>query len=165
MPQATIDTKTIPSRRTLHFDAISAAIAEADRLAGADRAGKLKQLGNWTFGQNLGHLASWVDYSFDGPPMTVPGIVRFMIRPFRRRFLYRPMAPGRKLPKAKTGTFGTEPLSTEEGLSRFRTNFNRIAVECPKIPNILFGPLTHDEWINLHLRHAELHLSFSHEES
>jgi hypothetical protein len=30
----------------------------------------------------------------------------------------------------------------------------------PTIPHALFGPLTHDEWIAQHLRHAELHLSF-----
>ena len=65
MRQAIIDTKTA-SRRALHFNTIPDAIAEADRLAAADRAGKLKQLGNWTLGQNLGHLASWVDYSFMG---------------------------------------------------------------------------------------------------
>jgi Protein of unknown function (DUF1569) len=149
-----VDSKSIPNRRTLHFTTIPQVIAAADR------AGKLTQLGNWTFGQNLGHLASWVDYSFNGPPMTVPTPIRMLIRPFRRRFLYKRMAPGRKLPKSKTGTFGTDPLSTDEGLSRFRTNFTRISTECPKIPNVLFGPLTHDEWINLHLRHAELHLSF-----
>ena len=147
-------------RRTLHFTTIPQAIAEADRLAAADRAGKLTQLGNWTFGQNLGHLASWGDYSFDGPPMKIPAILRMFIRPFRRRFLYKPMSPGSRLPKVQAGTYGTELLSTDEGLSRFRTNFNRIAAECPTKPNILLGPLTHDEWINLHLRHAELHLSF-----
>ncbi len=71
------------------------------------------------------------------------------------------MGAGARIPKVPNGTLGTELMSTEEGLSSFRANFQRIAAECPTRPNVIFGPLTHDEWINLHLRHAELHLSFS----
>src|SRR5580704_9184115 len=127
MPPQPINTKTLPTRRQLHFNTIPQAITEADRLAAAERAGKLTQLGNWTFGQNLGHLASWVDYSFNGPPMKIPAIVRMFARPFRRRFLFKPMSPGSKIPGTQTGTFGTDLLSTDEGLSRFHTNFNRIA--------------------------------------
>jgi len=36
----------------------------------------------------------------------------------------------------------------------------RLRAGPPARPNVIFGPLTHDEWIQLHLRHAELHLSF-----
>ena len=30
----------------------------------------------------------------------------------------------------------------------------------PAKPNPVFGPLTHEQWIQLNLRHAELHLGF-----
>jgi hypothetical protein len=37
---------------------------------------------------------------------------------------------------------------------------NRLEAGAPNLPHILFGPLTHDQWINTHLHRAELHLSF-----
>ena len=49
-------------RRTLHFDSIDQIMADVDQLAGAQKQGKLRSLGNWTAGQNLGHLASWIDF-------------------------------------------------------------------------------------------------------
>jgi hypothetical protein len=161
MPGAsTIDTTQVLGRRGLHFATIDQAIEEADRLAMAERMGRARCLGNWTLGQSLGHLAAWVQMSFDGVPMKIPRVVRLFIRPIRGRFLYKPMSAGRKLPRVRSGTFGTEPLTLDEGLARFRQTFTRLKSETPTKPNVLFGPLTHEEWINLHLRHAELHLSF-----
>ena len=32
----------------------------------------------------------------------------------------------------------------------------------PATPNVIFGPLTHEEWKAINLRHAELHLGFVH---
>jgi hypothetical protein len=161
MPQASpIRTDQVLGRRGLHFSTIDEALAEGERVAMADRAGRVRCLGNWTLGQNLGHLATWVQMSFDGVPMKVPWFVRLFMRPMRSRFLYKPMAPGRNVPGVSNGTFGTEPLTLDEGLARFRQTYTRLKTETPSKPNVLFGPLTHDQWINLHLRHAELHLSF-----
>ena len=41
-----------------------------------------------------------------------------------------------------------------------RRAFERLQASCPPHENILFGKLTHDEWIQMNLRHAELHLGF-----
>ena len=117
-------------------------------------------MGNWTLGQTLGHLASWADYSYDGVPLKVPFFVKLIMRPMKRRFLRGPMPAGRNIPKVPGGTLATEPLSTEEGLARIRRSFSRLRDEPPTRPHLLFGPLTHEQWIQLHLRHAELHLSF-----
>jgi EAL domain-containing protein (putative c-di-GMP-specific phosphodiesterase class I) len=68
-----VDTKSVPDRRTLRFETIDQALAEADRLADADRAGRLKPLGNWALGQTLGHLATWADYSYTGTPLNPRG--------------------------------------------------------------------------------------------
>jgi hypothetical protein len=51
-------------------------------------------------------------------------------------------------------------LSRDDGISRYRAALERLAREAPTQPNVVFGPLTHDQWIKLNLRHAELHLSF-----
>lgn len=157
----TAKTAKVDGRRTLHFNRIDDALAEVDKLENPARAGTARCLGNWTFGQILGHLAAWVEYSYDGVPLKKPPlIVRVVLRPMKRRFLYKPMPAGSKIPGIPGGTIGTEPLSLDEGLARFRTAFSRLARESPTLPHLIFGPLTHEEWINQHLRHAELHLSF-----
>ena len=58
------------------------------------------------------------------------------------------------------GTVGLEELSTDDGLRRFREAFTRLRQTAPTKSNPVFGPLTHEQWIALNLRHAELHLSF-----
>jgi hypothetical protein len=161
MPTATpINTTQLFNRRTLHFNSIDEILTEADRLAAFQQAGKLRSIGNWSSGQNLGHLASWIDFSYDGVPFKVPFIARIIMRPMKKRTLYKPMKPGSRIPKLKDGTVGIDPLGFDEGLTKFRKNFSRLKSECPKIPHALFGRMTHEEWIAQHLRHAELHLSF-----
>jgi len=157
---APIDTGRIAGRRELHFTKIDEALADVEQLAAADREGRLQRVGNWTLGQTLGHLASWADYSYDGVPMKVPLFVRLMMRPMKRRFLRGPMPAGKNIPKVPGGTLAIDPLSIEEGLARFRRSFTRLRDEPPTRPHLLFGPLTHAQWIQSHLRHAELHLSF-----
>jgi Protein of unknown function (DUF1569) len=156
----TKDTRPITHRRVLHFNDLNAALADADPLAAAHSQGKLRTLGAWTPGQIFGHLSAWVDYSFDGVPLKIPFFVRWMLRPMKNRMLYKPMRPGARIPRVSGGTLGREELSFDEGLDRFRRAFTRLKTESPRLPHLIFGPLTHDEWINQHLRHAELHLSF-----
>jgi hypothetical protein len=48
----------------------------------------------------------------------------------------------------------------EESLPRYRSALERLKKETPTAPNVIFGALTHEEWIALNLRHAELHLGF-----
>ena len=148
-------------RRELKFKSVDDVLADVEMLAAAEREGKLTLLGNWTFGQLLGHLATWVDYSYDGAPLKVPAMVRYLLRLMKRRMLYRPMAPGRSIPRVEGGTLGREEISSEQGLERFGRAFERLKKEAPARPHLLFGTMTHEEWIQSHLRHAELHLSFA----
>jgi hypothetical protein len=155
-----VNTGKVSDRRTLHFKTLDEANADAAALVDAERAGKLRQLGNWPLGKNFGHLASWVNYSFDGVPLKVPWLIRKILRLAKNRTLYKPMPAGSKIPKVPGGTIGTDMLSTEEGISRLNKAYDRLKAGTPSLPHLLFGPMTHDEWINQHLRHAELHLSF-----
>jgi hypothetical protein len=144
----------------LRFESIDQALAEVDRLAEAERSGRLKRLGNWTLGQTLGHLAGWVEYGFTGYPLKVPFFIRWFLRLGKRKFLYGPMRAGVKIPGIEGGTLMTEPVSLEEGLERYRRVMNRLKIEAPTAPNPIFGRLTHEEYIAINLRHAELHLGF-----
>jgi Protein of unknown function (DUF1569) len=155
-----MDTQPSQQRRTLHFTNMDDIVRDAEKLAAAERKGKLRQLGNWTLGQASGHLAAWINYGFDGTPAKIPLIIRLFARPMRKKFIYKKMHPGGKLPKIPGGTLATDILPTDEGLARLRLACNRLKTDVPKIPNPVFGHLKADEWRNLHMRHAELHLSF-----
>ena len=74
------------------------------------------------------------------------------------------MPSGARLPKAPGGTFGTDRVPAAEGLRRLTAAYIRLKSGPPTIPNPAFGRLSEIEWTKLHLRHAELHLSFLREE-
>ena len=153
-----------PQRRTLRFETIDDALAEADRLVSAERDGRLTQRGNWPLGQMLGHLATWANFAQDGyPPEVHPPLpVRLILRLFRNRILTKGMMPGIKVGRVPGGTLGMEPMSVDDGVARYHAAMQRLKTTAPKIPNPAFGPLTHEQWIQLNLRHAELHFSFLH---
>jgi hypothetical protein len=149
-----------PNRRTLRFSTLDEVLTDARKLTDAERAGKLVRTGNWTLGQTLGHMATWVDYGFDGVPLRIPFFVRWIMRPMKKWILTKPMRSGAKIPRVAGGTLATAVIPTTEGLEHLYKAFARLASESPTLPSPLLGPMTHKEWIALHLRHAELHLSF-----
>jgi hypothetical protein len=157
---ARVNTGRATDLRAVRFTTLDELLADVDRLAAAERAGSLKRAGNWTLGQALGHLATWAQFSYDGLPMRTPWFVKLILRMQKRKYLRGPLPRGVKIPRVKGGTLGTEPLSLDEGLSRYRTVTERLRREAPTRPSEVFGVLARDEWIALHLRHAELHLSF-----
>lgn len=159
-PDAPIDTKKVTGRRTLRFQSVDDVLADVESLAAAARDGTARTLGNWSLGQILGHLATWIGYAYDGVPVTPPLLVRWLMKPMKKRFLYKAMPVGVKIPRTPGGTFGTEPMSVEEGLDRYRRALARLKSEAPQRRHPIFGPMTHAEWIAGQMRHAELHLSF-----
>src|SRR5687767_5556072 len=157
---AQVDTGRVTDLRAVRFASIDALLTDVERLAAAERAGTLRRAGNWTLGQALGHLATWVDFSYDGNPLKPPWFVRVLVRMRKKRYLTEGLPRGVKIPRVEGGTLGTERLPLDEGLARYRNSLERLRREAPTKPNVIFGPLTHDEWIALQLRHAELHLGF-----
>lgn len=155
-----VDTGKIAGRRLLRFESIDQVMADVDRLVEAERAGRLRRLGNWTLGQTLGHLAAWAEYGYTGSPLKVPFLIKWILRLRKRKFLYGPMRAGVKIPGVEGGTLATDPVPLEEALGRFRRVMERLKAEPPTAPSAIFGKLTHDEAIALNLRHAELHLGF-----
>lgn len=155
-----VDTSKVSGRRTLRFANLDEALADAEKLVGAERAGQLVRVGNWTLGQALGHLAAWVGYGFDGPPIRPPWFVKLILRTRKNKYLNHGMPAGVHIPRVEGGTLATERLSTDDGLAKYRAAVDRLRAGCPEQPNVIFGRLTHAEWIQLNCRHAELHLSF-----
>jgi hypothetical protein len=97
----------------------------------------------------------------DGFDHHMPWPMRFVISLlFKRKFLSQPMKAGFKLPKKTATEIVPPPTSLEEGLLCIRQALDRLQMESKRAPSAFLGPLTRDEWDQLHCRHAELHLSF-----
>src|SRR5262249_35837011 len=157
---AAVDTGKIAGRRVLHFDSLDQMLADVDQLVDAERKGRLKRLGNWTLGQTLGHLATWIEYGYTRCPLKPPFFIRWILRLQKKKFLRGPMPAGVKIPRVEGGTLGTDPLPLDEALPRFRRAAERLKTEPPTEPSPALGKLTHEEGIALNLRHGELHLGF-----
>lgn len=152
-------------RRALHFNSVDEVLKEVDRVVAADRAGKLRCTGNWTAGQTFGHLATWIEFNYQGfpPEAHPPWPVRVIAKVLRKRILYKPMMAGMKIGRIPGGTLGLESISTDEGARRLREALGRLKRhEEPKFESPAFGPMTEDERLALNYRHAELHLGFMH---
>jgi hypothetical protein len=157
-----IDTAKVHDRRRLHFESFDDLVAEVDRLVAADAAGTLRCAGNWTAGQTFGHLATWINFYFEGFPFSVPWFVKLFLRAKKQAYLRDGMPPGVRIPRTENGTYGTEPLTTAEGAGRLRAAVARLRFEPARFDSPAWGPMSLEERIILNLRHAELHLGFLH---
>ncbi|HRQ74597.1 MAG TPA: DUF1569 domain-containing protein [Phycisphaerales bacterium] len=149
--------------RQVHFDTLEDLLAEIDTLVAADHAGTLRATGNWTPGQIFGHLAAWIEYSYEGYPseMQPPWFVRMIARMMKRRFLSKPMRRGFRIPGIAAGTYGTELMSTEAGAARLRSAIARLQCHEPaRFHSPALGKMTDEERIAVSLRHAEVHLGY-----
>jgi hypothetical protein len=155
-----VDTGKVSGRRSLRFESLDEMMADAKRLAEAERASRLKRLGNWTLGQALGHIAQWMEYAYTPAPLNPPFFIRWFLRMQRKKYIHGTMKPGVRIPNVEGGTLGTSSMSLDEGLARLQKVVDRLKREAPTVESRAFGPMTHDETIALNLRHAALHLSF-----
>jgi hypothetical protein len=159
-----VSTRHVKDRRKLQFHSIDEVLADVDRIVAANKAGRLRTTGNWTAGQAMGHVAAWATYPYEGFPLgRPPWFVRVILKMIGRRILRKGMTAGVRIPKVPGGTYGIEPLGTEEGAARLRAAFERMKRgEPPKFDSPAWGKMTDEERVGLNLRHAELHLSFLH---
>lgn len=160
-----VDTAKITDRRPLRFNSIADIRRDLDAVEAGHRAGTLRTSGNWSAGQNLAHLAAFINYAYDGYPKELsnpPWYIRLVLKLMKKRFLYKGLPVGVKIPGIKAGTVGQDDVSVEEGLTRLRSALARLEAAPPDRPNPIFGLLSHPEWMSMHCRHCELHLSFVH---
>ncbi len=158
-----VDTKRSADRRAIALGSLEELRAETRRLAAAERAGRVRRSGNWTTGQVLGHLAFWLNTAFDGPPGPKPPLFLRLLGPIvMKRMFLKGMPAGVRMPRVESGTYGTEDLPIDEAERRMLAAIDRLDRGNPPARHVILGALTKDEWIRLHLRHAELHCSFLH---
>lgn len=160
-----IDTKKAP-RRELSFHCTGCLKEDLARLEAAHRAGTLRATGNWTAGENLDHVAIAWEFALDGPPpgARVPLVVRMLAPLLKRRMTSgRTLPAGFRIPSSSSYMEPRRGCAFEDGLARLRAVLDRLdRGERMTQPSPAFGALAHDEWMGLHLGHAQLHLGFLH---
>lgn len=156
-PREPINTSKVSGRRELHFNNLAEIQADAQRLV----TGPTRQLGNWPLGTALSHLARTMKMSLDGADWKAPFLLRMFAPLMKKRLLRGKMKPGFKLPGyAAADLMPKAPVPTEQGMSELKTQIERLNREPNRAPSPFFGPMTREEWNDLHCRHSELHLSF-----
>ena len=153
---APIDTKVVTGRRKLHFQNHDEVLADAERL----HAGGYRRLGNWSLGRMAKHLAGGMNIGLDGAPFRAPLLLRFVAKNFLKKRTLRKMTPGFRLPARIARHVVPGETSDAEGLDALREATRRWKTESQRHPQPFFGSLTPDEWDQLVLRHAEMHMSF-----
>ncbi len=162
---SSINTGKSRDRRTLRFADFAAVLRDLDHLHAAIAAGTVRTAGNWSVAQIFNHLAAFMEYPFNGypPEVATPAwVVRFIMKFMRRRMCFGRMPAGVRIPRVKGGTVGLDDSPVDAAETRLRAAIAKLDREAPTRPSPLFGPMSHDEWMGLNLRHCELHLSFVH---
>jgi hypothetical protein len=159
-----IDTRKA-QRRAVRYNTVDELLADAERIARAERAGTLKRTGNWKPGQIFGHLAAWTDLAYDGYPADMPRppwLIKILLKMMKGRFLRKGMPTGIRMRGVEAGTKFIDDLPLDEGLARLRKTATRVRTQNPLHDNPVFGPMPREECELMFLRHAELHMSFLH---
>jgi hypothetical protein len=153
-----VDTRAVQGRRKLCFTSLDQVIADAEKLVNSSST---RILGNWPLPRLLAHLAKAVNDSIDGISAKAPLIIR-LIGPFLKgRILTKGVPAGRQLPKSAEASFFPEVGSPQEAFEKMRAAVSRTRMERMMAKHPVFGRMSHEEWLQFHLRHAELHLSFA----
>jgi hypothetical protein len=144
-------------RRSIEFTTLDEVRADIEALA----AGSYVTVGNWSFAQILDHLGSSLIASIDGFPFKASWFVRWFVAPMiKNSILTNQMMPGFKLPKKFSSYLPSEECTMDEALPKVLAAIKRFDDEIPVADHPFFGKMASEEWMNLHVRHAELHMSF-----
>lgn len=149
--------------RQLRFRSIDELSAELDRLEAAAAAGRLRSTGSWSLGQCCEHIGKFFRGALDGFDGRAPLPIRILAKLFFKRKALgpEPMPGGINLPASASMLLPDPGISDEAGLAYLRAQIARLKKgEQFTHPSALFGPLTHDQWMVLQLKHAALHLGF-----
>ncbi len=150
--------KSQAARRELHFADLAAIARDVESVT----AGPHHTTGNWTSGQIVEHLAVMFRIANHGSTVKLPWPVRVMGRVLKALKVHRrTIKPGLKLPPRVEREFVPPPGVELAAAKRHLLDEIAVAQERPMShPSPLFGRMSHADWVALHCRHAELHLSF-----
>ncbi len=150
--------KTKPSRRTLSFHSMDDLLTDAKALA----ASGAQASGGWTTGQVIWHVAAVIESSVEGFTFTVPLPMRILGRLIRNRSLKKGIPAGViKIPRQAQAAFLPPPdVKFDDAVAQMTAIVEKAKHRRMNAVSPIFGALTHDQWVQLHCRHAEMHFSF-----
>ena len=156
----TVKTTKVIGRRRLRFSSLDEVLMEAEHLAVIE----IRQLGNWSLGQALSHLAAVYEKSIDGTVFRPGLLLRVLTKvggPLLKRWARVGLPAGIRPPAFMFNEVApAERVSLAEGLAAFRRAIGRLKAESKRDFQQCASVFTREEWDQFHMRHAELHLSF-----
>ncbi|MEO1128986.1 MAG: DUF1569 domain-containing protein [Planctomycetota bacterium] len=148
------------STDALRFESLGDVLHHAERIA----AGSGETTGNWSAPQIIDHVRRAITCSRTGfGDVRVPALLRLGARMMRGRFLSRTMPTGVKFPPSARSVF--EPpadITMDEAMALLRDEVRQSSTPGTMTqPSPIFGRMTHEQWVKLHCRHAEMHFGFA----
>ncbi len=149
---------TAVDRRTLKYNNLDDLARDIRMMAGQG----IKTSGNWTAAQNIEHVTLLIDASIDGFKFNVPLPLRVLGRLIRGRVLNKGIPAGKiKIPPVAKASFDPDPATQlEDAVQHLSDSVERAKQKKMTHASPIFGKLTHEQWVQLHCRHAEMHFSF-----
>jgi hypothetical protein len=145
------------ARREIHYTSLDDFLSDANRTAKT----QFHTVGNWTYPQILDHLARSFTASLDGFGFKAPWFARVFIAPLvKNSFLTKTMRAGFKLPARAKALLPEAELDLTAALDKLRNALARFENEPQRAPHPFLGNLASQEYVSMHLRHCELHMSF-----
>ncbi len=149
-------TQQVLGRRTLRFGSLDEMLSDAESLA----SGPIHAVGNWSPGQIFEHLARAFTLPLDGVVLPIPFYVRWGAKLLLGRFLRKGLPAGMALTGKSAEALVPSATATEAGLTALRNAVARWKAKSAVPYHSVFGTVTDEQYTQIHLRHAELHLSF-----
>lgn len=138
-------------------------LAEAQRLADAQRDHRLTMLGQWTLAQNIEHIARLMHSSVNGFSVSFPPPLRWFMRTFMKKRALTSLPPsGIPLFGAVRDALVPEPdITTDQALQNLARAVEQSNNTDTRYPSPLLGELSIDQWNAFQARHAEHHFSLA----
>ncbi len=149
-------TPGMPERRELHFKSLDEILDHVEALDGHT----VRATGNWTPAQNVRHVADGILGSVDGFPVHAPADAQQRARRRKDALLEDGFPTGIELAGDLARLKPPAGVTWAAAVSHLRSAVTRAIAEGMTKPHAVLGPLTEDEWVRFHCRHAELHFGF-----
>ena len=144
-----------PERRTLNFNSLDDAVADAEHLA----QGEVRTTGKHSFGQIIEHLARTHDMVTGktvGPKLPVTPEMKEAV-------LGKPVQAGFQLPPEAEEFFWPQgDVDVQQAITHLRESVENYNTNGPLEIHPVFGEATREEIDLLNVTHCAMHLSFVH---
>jgi len=151
-----INTKRV-ARRSLRFQTMPELLDDIEAVMARPHT----TTGNWTAPQIIDHVTKLIDVSLHGSDQKMALPFRVLGNMMKKRLLTKPLKPGFKAPAFMQPRNEAGGLTVNSVMGRSRALIQRASEPGTMThPSPFLGEMTHDEWVQMHCRHAELHFSF-----